>query len=261
MKTIPVRVGSTDIGSESFVVVAGPCSIEDEQQLTQIAQELNQKELSFLRGGLFKLRSSPNSFQGLGDIGFDLVRKLKAQFHFQFVCEISDPRHITDYLELVDLFQVGSRNMHNYALLKELGGYNKPVLLKRGFCATIDEWLLAAEYLTKGSCPGVILCERGIRTFETKMRNTLDLATVAYLKEHTPFPVLVDPSHGTGRRELVIPMSLAAVSAGADGLLIEVHPSPDTALSDGFQTLDFVEFGSLLEQLKRLLNFYGRSWV
>lgn len=254
-----IQIGSHHLNSSNFTIIAGPCSIESHEQFLKTAEWIKKLGVPLLRGGIFKLRTHPQSFQGLGSKAFEIVKTVKKETNLSFVSEISDPRQISDLIELVDLFQVGSRNMHNYALLKELSQINKPILLKRGFCATIEEWLLAAEYLSSGNNKNIILCERGIRTFETKTRNTLDLSAVAYIKAHTDYPVIVDPSHGTGLKELVIPMALASVAAGADGLLIEVHPEPDKALSDGFQTLNFNEFENLLIRLKPLLNLYGRG--
>ena len=211
-----------------------------------------------LRGGIFKLRTRPSSFQGLGESGYEIVRAVRDLTGLPMVAEITDPRQLPVLLDLVDVIQVGTRNMYNYSLLKELGAIRKPVLLKRGFSALVDEWLHAAEYVTLGGNPHVILCERGIRTFETKTRNTLDLASVAWIKRHSTLPVVVDPSHGTGRPELIEPMTLAAAAAGADGVLLEVHPQPARALSDGHQAIDFEQFAGLMERLTPVLSALGR---
>lgn len=207
-----------------------------------------------LRGGIFKMRSRADSFQGLGADALAIAQRVKQEVQLPFVCEITDPRQIDCLSEVVDVFQVGARNMHNYELLKELGKGRKPVLLKRGLAAYLDEFLLAAEYISRGGNEQILLCERGIRTFETSTRNTLDLSAVPYLKQRCPFPVIVDPSHATGLRELVIPMSLAAAAAGADGVIVEVHPQPENALSDGRQALTLEDFQILVPKLKRILE-------
>lgn len=259
MLTRPVRVNAeTTIGGRPFVVVAGPCSVESERQFSDVASFVKQEGAGLLRGGIFKLRTNPRSFQGLGAEGFDIVARVKAELKMPFVSEVTDARQIEEMSELVDVFQVGTRNMYNYALLKELGRQQKPVLLKRGFSALIEEWLLAADYIVREGNENVILCERGIRTFERATRNTLDLSAVAYVKQHSPYPVLVDPSHGTGRSDLVGPMSLAAAASGADGLLLEVHPEPSQALSDGHQALNFAAFAELMGQLEKVLKVFNR---
>ncbi|HVR42148.1 MAG TPA: 3-deoxy-7-phosphoheptulonate synthase [Thermoanaerobaculia bacterium] len=257
----PVRVGPLTIGGGGFVVLAGPCSIESRAQFESIAGFVREHGAAMLRGGIFKLRTKRSSFQGLGEEGYEIVRAVRELTGMPMVAEVTDPRQIEGLAEVVDVLQVGTRNMYNYSLLMELGRIRKPVMLKRGFSALIDEWLHAAEYVTSGGNEDVILCERGIRTFETKMRNTLDLAAVAWVRRHSPFPVLVDPSHGTGRPELIEPMMLAAAAAGADGVLIEVHPQPDRALSDGHQAVDFEGFASMMSRLEPLLAALGRSLV
>lgn len=254
-----VRVGNVEIGGSNFVIIAGPCSVESESHFSDTAAQVKKSGASILRGGVFKLRTNPQSFQGLGADGLSVAKRVRELVQMPIVCEVTDPRQISDMMDVVDIFQVGSRNMYNYSLLKELGKIKKPVMLKRGFSALIEEWVLAANYVTEGGNDQVILCERGIRSFDKVTRNTLDLASVSYLKQNYDFPVVVDPSHGTGVRELVTPMSLAAAAAGADGLLIEVHPNPDKALSDGFQTLDFKQFDSLISQLDPLLRVLNRA--
>ncbi len=255
----PVKIGSQTLGDGSFSVWAGPCSIESPEQFSATAQEVKRAGGCGLRGGLFKLRTNPDSFQGLGRDAFEMVKRVKQETGLPFISEITDPRQINDFMDVVDAFQVGSRNMHNYSLLKELGGIRRPVLLKRGLAATFKEWVLAAEYLVKGGNDQVILCERGIRTFETSTRNTFDLNSVALAKAELPFPVLADPSHGTGIAQLVPPMALAAAAAGADGLLIEVHPNPSLALSDGYQSLNFDQFNQLMIQIPKLLQALDRK--
>ncbi len=250
--TKPIHVGPYSIGNGEFSVIAGPCSVESEQQFFQTGQFVKNHGACLLRGGIFKLRTSPESFQGLGKSAYDVVQSVKTELGMPFVSEITDPRQIEEMESVVDMFQVGSRNMHNYALLKELGRTQKPVLLKRGFAGLIKEWLLAAEYIVKHGNPNVILCERGIRTFETATRNTLDLNAVAYVKARTDLPVIADPSHGTGMSDLVIPMARAAFAAGADGIMVEVHPQPEKALSEGFQALTFEMFESMMNQLAKM---------
>lgn len=258
-KTLPVKLGPHLIGGHNpFVVISGPCSIESREQFLKIAGQVKKSGAIALRGGMFKLRSSPETFQGMGKDAFSIVREVKEITGLPFFSEVTDPREISDMMDLVDVFQVGSRNMHNYALLKELGQIRKPILLKRGFAGLIKEWLLAADYIVKGGNDQVILCERGIRTFETSTRNTFDLNAIAYVKQYTSFPVIADPSHATGDSRLVIPMSLAAAAAGSDGLIIETHYAPEEALSDGFQAIDFSQFDQLMGHLEKLLCALGQ---
>lgn len=254
-----VKIGTLQIGGPEFVVIGGPCSVESKEQFQKTAQFVKEQGVKVLRGGLFKLRTDPSSFQGLGENAFNLALEVKKEVGLPFISEVTDPRQIGDFENVVDAYQVGSRNMHNYALLKELGHTNKPVLLKRGLAALYKEWILAAEYIRKSGNENVILCERGIRTFETSTRNTLDLNSLALAKKDTHLPVIADPSHGTGDAALVTPMALAAAAAGADGLLIEVHPEPAKALSDGFQSLDFNQFENLMVRLKKLLPVLERT--
>lgn len=258
-KCKPVKVGSSIIGDGSFSTWAGPCSVESLDQFRQTAHYVKKMGATGLRGGLFKLRTDPSAFQGLGRGAYDIVREVKKEVGLPFVSEITDPRQLSDMFDVVDAFQVGSRNMHNYSLLQELSRIQKPILLKRGFSATFKEWMLAADYLIKGGNEQIILCERGIRTFETSTRNTFDINAIAMAKLETPFPVLADPSHGTGLSRLVPAISLAAAAAGADGLLIEVHPDPAKALSDGYQSLNFEQFGGLMTRLPRVLNALDRD--
>lgn len=257
--TRTVKIGSLEVGSATFTMIAGPCSIESEKQFLETAGFVMDQGSSMVRGGIFKMRTEPEAFQGLGDQALELVKKMKESIKAPFIAEVTDPRQIDKLLPIVDCFQVGSRNMYNYELLKELGSYKIPVLLKRGFSALIKEWVKAADYLIKNGNSDVILCERGIRSFETNMRNTLDLASVAYLKAHFDFPVLVDPSHGTGRPELIPPMTKAAIAAGADGVIVEVHPDPTVALSDGFQALDFNAFAALMDQIRPYLTLVNKK--
>lgn len=265
-KAVTVLRGGADIGDASsiviggrdIVVIAGPCSIESEAHLRETANAVAARGAALLRGGVFKMRTSPESFQGIGTPAFEFLERVKSEARLPLVSEITDPRQLELMLGTVDVFQVGSRNMYNYELLKELGKVDRPVILKRAFAATIDEWIHAAEYVVRGGNDRVVLCERGIRTFETATRNTLDLNAVAWIKAHTDFSVIVDPSHGTGRRELVIPMALAGIAAGADGIICEVHPRPDQAFSDAFQALDFDAFEKLVEGVATIGAAIGR---
>lgn len=254
----PVRIGSVVVGASPFVVVAGPCAIESFDRFDTIATAVGRAGATVLRGGIHKLRTRPDAFQGLGDPAIAIVREVRARTGMPFITEITDARQVEALDPVVDAYQVGSRNMHNYALLKELGRAGKPVILKRGFCGRIDEWLHAAEYLVRAGTEDVVLCERGIRTFEPAMRNTLDLAAVPYVKERSPFPVLVDPSHGTGRPSLIAPMSLAAAACGADGIMVEVHDDPKAALSDGDQALTPAMFDELVARLVPVLEAVRR---
>ncbi|MBX7231222.1 MAG: 3-deoxy-7-phosphoheptulonate synthase [Bdellovibrionales bacterium] len=256
---MPVQIGSQIIGGNDFVVIAGPCSIESAPHFEQVSHAVKNSGAVVLRGGIFKLRTHPDSFQGMGFNAFEVVKTIKHKTQMPFISEVTDPRQITDLLDVVDAFQVGSRNMYNYDLLKELGKTSLPVMLKRGFSGLIKEWLLAADYIVRGGNEKVILCERGIRTFETATRNTFDLNAVAYLKQNCQFPVIADPSHATGASSLVTPMALAAAAAGADGIMVEVHPLPSQALSDGFQALNFTEFDQLMEKIKSLLPVLSKK--
>ncbi|MBE8221925.1 MAG: 3-deoxy-7-phosphoheptulonate synthase [Bdellovibrionales bacterium] len=245
--------------NQAFNIIAGPCSIESEAQLLDVASAIINSGSSALRGGIFKMRTSPSAFQGFKEDCFPWINKVKTKTNLSLVSEITDPRQVDLLQDKVDVFQVGSRNMYNYELLKELSHLNKSIILKRGFSATVQEWIKAAEYLQSSGNPNIILCERGIRTFETSTRNTLDLNSVAYLKENTDFKVFVDPSHGTGVRNLIKPLSLAAIAAGADGLLVEVHPQPESALSDGHQSLNCKDFLNLVEDAKKLLTLFNKT--
>lgn len=247
-----IKTGSLEIGGKYPNLIAGPCAVESEQQLYEIAHFLSKKGVKFLRGGAYKPRTSPYSFQGLKKSGLQLLRKVANEFDMQVVTEVLDYSLLDEVMQYADVLQVGTRNMHNYQFLKGLGKVDKPVLLKRGMSATIEEWLLAAEHILLGGNEKVILCERGIRTFETATRNTLDLSAVALVKELSHLPVIVDPSQGTGLAKLIAPMSIAAIAAGADGLMIETHNDPDNALSDGHQSLNFNQFEELLHSLRKI---------
>lgn len=245
-----VRVRGVNIGSNEVVIMAGPCSVENYDQIHAVAEIVAKAGARILRGGAFKPRSSPYSFQGLGEEGLELLRGAADRYGLQVVSEVVDQTQIPMFLEYVDILQVGARNMQNFFFLKELGKVRKPVLLKRGMSATIEELLLAAEYIMGGGNQDVILCERGIRTFETYTRNTLDISAIPVVKKLSHLPIIADPSHGTGRRDKVAPMARAAVAAGADGLMVEVHHDPDAALSDGAQSLFPEQFIKLMDELR-----------
>lgn len=260
-KTKPVKVGSVTIGGSGFAVIAGPCSIESREQFFETATAVKKSGAVLLRGGIWKMRTSHQSFQGLGPEAVGFIREVLEHTGLQLVSEITDPRQVELLDPLVGMYQVGARNMFNYALLKELGQTRKPVLLKRGFSALVDEWVKAAEYVAVGGNENIILCERGIRTFETSTRNTFDLNAVLVAKSRTSFPVIVDPSHAVGIREFVPKLALAAAVAGADGLIVEVHPRPAEALSDGFQALTLEDFRQLSQDLERVLGALGRPML
>ncbi|HEX7287569.1 MAG TPA: 3-deoxy-7-phosphoheptulonate synthase [Candidatus Angelobacter sp.] len=252
---------SVTVGGDEVVIMAGPCSVESRDQLFAVAESVSRSGAKFLRGGAFKPRSSPYTFQGLGEEGLKLLREAADKFGMLAVSEVMEISQIPLLLPYVDLLQVGARNMQNFNLLRELGKVRKPVLLKRGISATIEELLLSAEYLLAGGNYDVILCERGIRTFETYTRNTMDISAIPIVKKLSHLPIVGDPSHGTGRRDKVAPMGRAAVAAGADGLLIEVHNCPDKALSDGAQSLYPEQFAELMGQLRVIAPAVGRRIV
>jgi 3-deoxy-7-phosphoheptulonate synthase len=247
------------VGGQHVVMMAGPCSVESEAQIEMIADHVAKLGVRVLRGGAFKPRSSPYSFQGLGREGLELMRRAADKHDMLVVSEVMDQTQIPLMLDYVDILQVGARNMQNYNLLKELGKIGKPILLKRGISATIEELLLSAEYIMAGGNYDVVLCERGIRTFESATRNTLDISAIPVIKKLSHLPILVDPSHGTGRRDKVAPMARAAVAAGADGLLIEVHHDPERALSDGAQALYPDQLAQLIKELQIIAPAVGRT--
>ena len=250
-----IEVGNVKIGGGSFQVIGGPCSIESKEQMVEVAKKVKEAGAGLLRGGAFKPRTSPYSFQGLHGDGLKLLLEAKKATGLPVVTEIMDASHLPLF-EDVDLIQVGTRNMQNFELLKELGKIDKPILLKRGMASKIEEWLMSAEYIMAGGNEKVILCERGIRTYETAMRNTLDLSAIPMIKKKSHLPVIVDPSHATGIREMVEPMSLAAVAAGADGLMIEVHNDPAKALCDGPQSLTPESFEKLMGKIMKMREFF-----
>jgi 3-deoxy-7-phosphoheptulonate synthase len=254
-----VKIGDVEIGGDQVVVMAGPCSVENRDQIGQVAQAVAASGAKVLRGGAFKPRSSPYSFQGMGEDGLKLLREAADRNGLLLVSEVMDQTQIPLIAAYVDIVQVGARNMQNYNLLRELGALRKPVMLKRGISATIEELLLSAEYILSGGNYDVILCERGIRTFETSTRNTMDISAIPVVKALSHLPIVADPSHGTGRRDKVLPMARAAVAAGADGLLVEVHHDPDHALSDGAQSLYPAQFAELMNQLRIIAPAVGRS--
>jgi len=253
-----VSVRGVPVGGDEVVIMAGPCTIESREQVFESARAVARAGARILRGGAFKPRTSPYSYQGMGIDGWKLLREAADEFGLATVSEVMDASQIEDALPYVDLLQVGARNMQNFTFLKELGKLKTPVLLKRGLSATIEEWLLSAEYVMAGGNRDVILCERGIRTFERYTRNTLDISAIPVVEKLSHLPVVADPSHGTGHREQVAPMALAAAAAGADGLLIEVHPDPDHALCDGPQSLLPEQFGRLMDQLRIVAPAVGK---
>lgn len=254
-----IKIGKHIIGGKKIHIIAGPCAIESLPALLKIAQEVKKAHASFIRGGAFKPRTSPYSFQGLGEEGMKILAEVKKTTGLPVVTEIMDPRDIDVILKYADIIQIGARNMQNFRLLQEVGSHNKPILLKRGLSATIKELLMAAEYILSQGNNKVILCERGIRTFETATRNTLDLNAIPILKSLTHLPVIVDPSHGVGKWKFVAPMAKAAIAAGADGLMIEVHTNPEEALSDGEQSLKPKKFKILMKELKAIAKAVGRE--
>jgi 3-deoxy-7-phosphoheptulonate synthase len=256
-----VKVGNTQIGPDNMTIMAGPCAVETEEQLMCIARAVKKSGATILRGGAYKPRTSPYSFQGLEEEGLRYMQTAKKETGLSTICEVVSNEAIEAAVKYVDMIQIGARNMQNFILLKEAGRSGLPVLLKRGLCATIDEWLNAAEYIIAEGNPNVVLCERGIRTFETATRNTLDLSAVPVLKERTHLPVIADPSHSTGAYKYVPPMAKAAVACGADGLMIEVHDNPACALSDGPQSLTFEKFDRLTKELKPLCDLMGREFT
>jgi 3-deoxy-7-phosphoheptulonate synthase len=254
-----VTVGDLRIGGDEVIVMAGPCSAETEEQVEATAASVSAAGAKVLRGGAFKPRSSPYSFQGLGEEGLRMLRAAADRHNMKLVSEVMDISQLETVEKYADILQVGARNMQNFTLLRELGRTRRPVMLKRGISATIEEWLLSAEYILAGGNMSVMLCERGIRTFESYTRNTLDLCAIPVVQKLSHLPILVDPSHGTGRRDKVTPMARAAVAAGADGLLIEVHADPDRALSDGAQSLFPAQFDRLMAELRIIAPAIGRS--
>ena len=254
-----VDVSGVPIGGREIVVMAGPCAVESEQQILAAARGVRKSGASLLRGGAFKPRTSPYDFQGLRQKGLELLEKARGETGLKVVTEVKDTETLPLVAESADLLQIGARNMQNFSLLEAVGDLRKPVLLKRGMSSTIKELLMAAEYIVSRGNKQVILCERGIRTFETMTRNTLDLNAVPMLKAHSHLPVVVDPSHGIGIRSAVLPMARAAIAAGADGLIIEVHPDPDRALSDGMQSLDLPRFEVLMREIEKIASAVGRS--
>lgn len=251
-----VKIGDCSIGGGDFTVIAGPCSVESEEQILTVAREVKKSGAKFLRGGAFKPRTSPYSFQGLGAQGLDLLKIAKAETGLYIVSEILSNDWLDRFVQDVDVIQVGARNMQNFSLLKELGRLDKPIILKRGLSATIEEWLMSAEYIMSEGNRNVILCERGIRTFETYTRNTFDISAIPMIKHYSHLPVIADPSHATGQWWMVEPLVKASVVVGADGVMVEVHPNPEKALCDGAQSLNIDSFTKMMDQVHSLT---GRS--
>ncbi len=258
-KSSSIKVGDREFGGGKIGVIAGPCSVESEEQIVTIAKKVKEAGASFLRGGAFKPRTSPYSFQGLGYEGLEMLKIAKQETGLPIVSEILSENMVERFARDVDVIQVGARNMQNFMLLKELGKTRKPILLKRGLSATIEEWLMSAEYIMSEGNNNIILCERGIRTFEKYTRNTLDISAVPAIKRMSHLPIIVDPSHATGMGWMVMPMARAAVASGADGIMIEVHNDPEHALSDGNQSITPIEFNELMNSLRIISGAVGRS--
>ncbi len=254
-----IPVGNTFIGPGTFTVMAGPCAIENHDMLLESAQAVKKAGASFLRGGAYKPRTSPYSFQGLEEEGLRYMKEAREATGLNIICEVTSLRALETAVKYVDMLQIGARNMQNFELLKEAGRSRVPVLLKRGLSATVDEWLNAAEYIISEGNPNIVLCERGIRTYETATRNTLDLSAVPVIRAKSHLPVIVDPSHASGVRAYIEPLSKAAAAVGADGIMVEVHPCPSCAMSDGPQSLTFEQFDSLMQNLKPYIQLAGRA--
>ena len=255
------EVNGVKFGDKHTGLIAGPCTIESYEQMDRTAQELSDSNVKILRGGAFKPRTSPYSFQGLGEEGLKIIRSVANNHNMAVVSEIMESSQLEMFMNYVDILQVGARNMQNFNLLKELGKIHKPIILKRGLSATYEEWLMSAEYVMSGGNNQVILCERGIRTFEKYTRNTLDISAIPVIKKLSHLPIIVDPSHATGLRDKVLPMSRAAVAAGCDGLIIEVHHAPDTAICDGAQSINPYEYDLLYKQIKQIAPIIGKEIV
>jgi 3-deoxy-7-phosphoheptulonate synthase len=254
-----VQTPQTTFSPKTFTVIAGPCSVENEEMILRTAEFLRGEGVTMLRAGAFKPRTSPYAFQGMGQKGLDILVKAREKTGIGIVTELMDTENADAVEQAADVIQIGARNMQNFALLRRVSQARKPVLLKRGMAATLEEWLMAAEYVMAGENYNVLLCERGVRTFSDHSRNTLDLSVIPPVKKLSHLPILVDPSHGTGKRDYVPAMALAGLAAGADGLLVEVHPDPDKAMSDGAQSLDFAAFRRMMEQLRRVAPALGRE--
>ena len=253
-----VKVNGVDVGGKNFVVFAGPCAVEGPEQVAATARAVRKSGASILRGGAFKPRTSPYSFQGMGEEGLRILRAAKAETGLPIVTEVISPDLVGLVSEYADILQIGARNMQNYALLEAVGKIRKPVLLKRGMMSTVEELLMAAEYIVSHGNSQVILCERGIRTFEKATRNTLDISSVPVIKHNSHLPIIVDPSHAAGYVDIIPSLALAAVAAGADGIIVEVHPSPKTALCDGIQSLSFEQFDSMMDKIRAVAGVLGR---
>ena len=254
-----IKLGNVVIGDKDVVIIAGPCSVENEEQIFTLAEIVYKAGAKILRGGAFKPRTSPYSFQGLGEKGLKLLRKAADKFGLLVITEVMESSQIDLIEQYTDIFQVGARNMQNFSLLRDLGKVTKPIMLKRGLSATIDDWLMSAEYILSNGNQNIMLCERGIRTFETYTRNTFDVSAIPVVHKRSHLPIIADPSHATGLRDQVIPMARAAVAAGADGIMVEVHHDPENALSDGPQALLPEQFSDLMKQIKAIAEVIGRK--
>ena len=255
-----IKIGNVEIGGNNLVMMAGPCSVENEKQIIDTAKAVKAAGATMLRGGVVKPRTSPYAFQGLGMEGIELMKKAKEETGLPIICEVMSIVQLHEFGPHLDMIQLGARNMQNFDLLKEVGKTNIPVLLKRGLSATIEEWLMSAEYILAGGNENVVLCERGIRTYETAYRNVLDLNAVPMIKKLTHLPIIVDSAHATGKHWMVKPLGMAGIAAGADGLMVEVHPEPDKALSDGPQSLRFEVFEDLMQYVEKIANVLGKTF-
>ena len=255
-----VKVGNTEIGGNNLIMMAGPCSVESEEQILATAKAVKKAGANILRGGVVKPRTSPYAFQGLGMEGIELMKKAKEEMRMPIICEVMSIEQLHEFGPQLDMIQIGARNMQNFDLLKEVGKTKIPVLLKRGLSATIEEWLMSAEYILAGGNENVVLCERGIRTYETAYRNVMDLNAVPMIKKLTHLPIIVDSAHGTGKYWMVKPLAMAGIAAGADGLMVEVHPEPDKAFSDGPQSLKPEVFEDLMKDVEKIANVLGKSF-
>lgn len=249
------------LSDNQILIIAGPCAVESEEQLTKIARFLQSEGIHYMRAGAYKPRTSPYTFQGLEEEGLEILKKVKEKTGIKIVTEIMDATQIPFYEQYVDIIQIGARNMQNFALLKKLGKIKCPILLKRAFAATIDEWLYACEYIAKEGNDQIILCERGIRTFETRTRTTLDIASTPIVQQLTKLPILIDPSHSSGRSDIILPLARAAIAVGADGIMVEVHDDPKMALSDQDETINFEQFHLLMKEIRQLAKLYNKEII
>lgn len=258
-KTKIININNILIGKKNFSIIAGPCSLESYEQIKKIIDICIKNKIKLIRCGIFKLRTNPHDFQGLKEKSIEILKEIKKNNNISIVSEITKIEEIKMLNEVIDIFQIGARNMYNYPLITELAKTKKTIILKRAFCATIREFILASEYILKENNNNIIMCERGIRTFETCTRNTLDLSSIPIIKKETKLPIIVDPSHGTGRKDIILPMCLASIACGADGIMLEIHEKPELALSDSAQSLNFSEFEKIINKIKKTASFFKKK--